>query len=91
MALTASTIRPVQRFGETNVGLVIFDPPQKLENASPPLQKSGQEKDEKQEQQHLGDQCRGRSEYCKAQHSADERDDQEHQCVVKHDAPPAGQ
>jgi len=65
MALTASTIRPVQRFGEIEICLGISIR-RELQNTSPATQKSGQEKDEEQEEQHLGDECRGRGQYCKA-------------------------
>jgi hypothetical protein len=65
MALTASTIRPVQRLGEIEFGLVISIRPE-LQNASPATQKSGQEKDEEEEQQHLRNEgCRG-CQYCEA-------------------------
>lgn len=65
MALTASTIRPVQRFGETDVCLGISIH-RELQSSSPATQKSGKEKDQEQEEQHLGDECRSRSQYCEA-------------------------
>jgi len=48
MALTARTIRPVQRFGEIEICLGISIR-RELQNTSPATQKSGQEKDEEQE------------------------------------------
>jgi len=65
MALTASTIRPVQRLGETEFGLVISIR-RELQSASPATQKSGQKKDEEEEQQHLGYEGRGGRQYCEA-------------------------
>jgi hypothetical protein len=54
MALTASTIRPVQRFGETEVclGISIF---RELESSSTAAQQRNQKEDEEEEEQHLGD------------------------------------
>lgn len=74
MALTASTIRPVQRFGETEVclGISIF---RELKSSSTAAQQRNQKEDEEQEEQDLGYERRSRRQHREAEHSADERDD----------------
>ena len=86
MALIANTIRPVQRFVEAKFDLAISTG-LRLQNSSPATQKSREEQDQKEEQQHLGDQGRCCRQNCKAENSADKRDDQEHECVVEHAVP----
>ena len=65
MTLTASTIRPVQRFAEIDIclGISIF---LELQSSSTAAQQRNEEEDEEQEEQYLGDQCRGRCQHCEA-------------------------
>ena len=62
--------------------------PGELENSAPATHESDQEKDQEQEEQDFRNQgCRGRQNR-EAEYSAYQCDDQEHECVIKHAAPP---
>src|SRR5579864_4414455 len=78
-ALTATTTRPVQKCGEIDSCFDIG-----LQSSSSPADQTDQEKDQEHEEQDLSDQCRSRGQHRETQHAADERDDQEHQCVIEH-------